>query len=135
MRSVFRVIGALMAALFVFAAALQYNDPDPIQWAAIYLAAAVASILYLVGRLRWYVPVLIALVALVWAGTLARHVWGLIGISQLFEEWEMANPTVEEGREMYGLLIIAFWMAALAIATLKTRRASTLPAREHGDVN
>ena len=124
MRLVFRVLSALMAGLFFFAAVVQYNDPDPLQWAAIYLASAIASILYVVGRLRWYIAALIGLIALVWAGTLAPHVWGHIGISQLFEAWEMANPTVEEGREMYGLLIVAFWMAVLVIATLRKRRPS-----------
>ena len=123
MRRVLRVLSGLMAGLFVFAAVLQYNDPDPLRWLAIYLSAAAASILYVLGRLRWYIPMLVGLIALAWAATLASSVWGLVSPSQLFEAWEMANPAVEEGREMYGLLIIAFWMAVLVIATLKRRSA------------
>jgi hypothetical protein len=120
-----------MAGLFVFAAVLQYNDPDPLRWLAIYASAAVASILYVLGRLRWYIPVLIGLIALAWAATLASSVWGLVSLSQLFEAWEMANPTVEEGREMYGLLIVASWMAVLVIATMK-RRSSPSPHPANG---
>ena len=121
MHFVFRVFGALMAGLFIFAAVLQYNDPDPLRWSAIYLSAAVASILYVVGRLRWYIPMLIGFIALTWASTLASGVWGQISFSQLFEAWEMANPAVEEGREMCGLLIAGCWMAFLVVATLKGR--------------
>jgi hypothetical protein len=33
MRGFARVGSFIMAAVFVYAAALQYNDPDPIRWA------------------------------------------------------------------------------------------------------
>ena len=121
MRFVFRIFSGFMALLFVFAALVQYNDPDPLRWMAIYLSAAGASILYVVHRLRWQIPMIIGLIALIWAGTLASRVWGRIGFSELFAAWEMANPNVEEGREMYGLLIIASWMALLVIAVLRQR--------------
>jgi glucan phosphoethanolaminetransferase (alkaline phosphatase superfamily) len=124
MRRVLRVLSGLMAGLFVFAAVVQYNDPDPLRWLAIYLSAATASILYVLGRLRWYIPMLVGLIALAWAATLASSVWGVVRPSQLFEAWEMANTTVEEGREMYGLLIVALWMVVLVIATLKRRSTS-----------
>jgi hypothetical protein len=32
----------------------------------------------------------------------------------MFEEFEMKNIGVEESREMYGLLLVAGWMAVLA---------------------
>lgn len=130
MRIVFRVFNAFMAGLFVFAAVLQYNDPDPLRWVAIHLSATVASVLYVVGRLRWHVPVLIGFIALTWASTLASGVWGRISFSQLFEAWEMANPAVEEGREMCGLLIAACWMAVLVVATLKERQSLRPSGRE-----
>jgi len=34
----------------------------------------------------------------------------------MFTEFEMKNAGVEESREMYGLLIVAAWMAAVAVA-------------------
>jgi Transmembrane family 220, helix len=36
---VYRVINWVMAVLFLFAAVVQYNDPDPVRWMAMYLAA------------------------------------------------------------------------------------------------
>ena len=123
---VFRGVGVFMCALFVFAAVLQYNDPDPLQWMAIYLSAAAVSALDFVGRLRWYFAAIIGSVALVWAGVLAAEVWGLVRFSELFSAWEMKNPTIEEGREMYGLFIIAGWMALLLVAIFR-RRSSVHP--------
>ena len=123
MRSVVRVGSILMAGLFFFAAALQYNDPDPIRWAAIYLSAVVACVLYFVGRLPWYVPAVIGLIALVWAGVIAPNVWGRVTFSQMFETWIMTNPLAEEAREMCGLLIVAFWMAVLVMVPVKDRQS------------
>jgi len=105
-----------MALLFVFAAAVQYNDPDPLRWMAIYLAAAAACVLALLGRLRWFVPAAVGLVALAWAATLAPHVLGHVRMGEMVEAWEMKDVRVEEGREMYGLLIVAAWMAVLTVA-------------------
>jgi hypothetical protein len=106
-----------MAAVFVYAAALQYNDPDPLRWAAIYLAAAAACILFVGGRLSWFIAGGIALIALVWAGALVPDVWGRVSPLQMFETWKMTDPVIEEAREMCGLLIVAGWMVVLAIAT------------------
>jgi len=39
----------------------------------------------------------------------------------MFETWKMTNPTVEEAREMCGLLIVTGWMAVLGIATFVER--------------
>jgi hypothetical protein len=114
----FRLFNAIMAGLFVWAAALQYNDPEPVRWIAIYLTTAIATILYIVGRLRWQVSAIIALIALIWAGMLVPRVWGRVTFSQLFESWQMANPAVVEGREMYGLLIAGCWMALVTVAIL-----------------
>ena len=41
----------MMAVLFLIAAALQYNDPDPLRWMAIYGLAVLACLLALAGRL------------------------------------------------------------------------------------
>jgi hypothetical protein len=118
MRTFARVGSFILAALFIYAAALQYNDPDPVRWAAIYLSAAGACCLYITGRLSWFVAGIIALIALVWAGALAPDVWGQISLGQMFETWKMNNPLVEEAREMCGLLIVAGWMVVLSLTNL-----------------
>src|SRR5215213_11000596 len=76
--TVFRAANAVMALLFVFAAAVQYNDPDPLRWVALYLAAAAACVLALLQRLPRWIPVVVGLVALAWAATLAPHVLGRV---------------------------------------------------------
>jgi hypothetical protein len=104
-----------MAVLFLTAAALQYNDPDPLRWMAIYGLAALSCLLALAGRLPRSVPAVIGLAALAWAATLAPGVVGRVSIGELFESYAMKSEPVEEAREMGGLLIVGAWMAVLAL--------------------
>lgn len=119
--TLFRAANGVMAALFVFAAAVQYNDPDPLRWMAIYLAAAAACVLAILHRLPRWLPVVVGLAALAWAATLAPHVVGNVGWGEMVEAWEMKDVRIEEGREMYGLLIVAAWMTVLAVAHRRLR--------------
>ena len=104
-----------MAGLFLFAAAVQYNDPDPLRWMAIYGLAALACVLSLARRLPRLVPALVGVGALAWAGTLAPGVIGRVSVEELFQSYSMLSETVEEAREMGGLLIVAVWMGLLAL--------------------
>ena len=117
----FRLLNAAMALLFLFGAVVQYNDPDPLRWMAMYVAAAVACALAMAKRLRWWFAAMIGAVALVWAASLAPAAFPNVRIPEMFAAWEMANERVEEGREMYGLLIIAIYMTVLVAA----RRGAT----------
>jgi uncharacterized membrane protein len=105
----------LMAVLFGIAAALQYNDPDPFRWMAIYGLAGLACLLALAGRLPRTAAVVIGLAALVWAATLAPGVVGRVSFWELFESLAMKSEPVEEAREMGGLFLVAAWMAVLAL--------------------
>ncbi len=110
-----------MLLLFALGAAVQVNDPDPIRWFAVYALAAAACLLSLLRRLHWAFPALLGAAALAWAATIAPRVVGRVPFGDMFAAWEMRNAGVEESREMYGLLIIAAWMAVLA---LRARRGS-----------
>ncbi len=71
---VFRVVGALMTVLLAVAVAVQYNDPDPIPWMAIYGAAAALSALAVVrGRAPLTPVAVVGVVALVWGLMAARE--------------------------------------------------------------
>jgi hypothetical protein len=107
-----KIASAVMSALFLVAAALQYNDPDPLGWAAIYLAAAVASGLAAAGRLRWWTAAAVGLAALIWAATLAPRV---IESGMLRDVARSMGPETgaEEARELIGLTLIVLWMAIL----------------------
>jgi hypothetical protein len=108
-----KVIALLLALLFLFGLAVQYNDPDPLPWMAMYAAAALACILAAVGRLPRWLPAMVTLVAAVWAVALAPGVIGRVNPLEMFEEFEMKSPQIEQAREMFGLLIIAVVMLAL----------------------
>lgn len=108
----FRVASGVMAALFALAAAVQYNDPDPLRWIAIYLAACVVAVVATVrGEVSPVPTVLTGLIALVWATSLVTGGGGLDVYARMFDTWEMRSPTVEEAREASGLAIVALWMA------------------------
>jgi hypothetical protein len=110
-----------MAAVFASFAALQYNDPDPVRWIAIYGAAVVVSAL-LPGRRRAAAAGLaVGLLAAAWAAYLLLGVWDVIGVSDLWLKMSEKGGAVEEGREAGGLAIEAAWL--LAASAFRRRRA------------
>jgi hypothetical protein len=126
MRAAGRVAAGGMTLLLLFSAAVQYNDPDPAGWMAIYLAAALASGLEASGRLRWPLAALVAAIAAAWAITLAPGVVGQVDFMHAFRSMGMSgDPREEEAREMTGLLIVAGWCGALAVVSRKRTAAPT----------
>lgn len=111
----FRAANMFMTAMFLFSVAVQYNDPDPIQWMAVYGAAAVACILSLRGKLDWRFAGIVAVAALIWAGIWAPAVFSRPFPTDIVSEFHMTSPSVEEAREFGGLMIVAVWMIILAV--------------------
>ncbi|MEX0891338.1 MAG: transmembrane 220 family protein [Gemmatimonadota bacterium] len=115
MRSrLFAGLNVLLLLAFVFSVVVQVNDPDPIAWMALYGLAAAACLLAVLGRGHWIFPALLGLAALGWALGIAPRVLGRVPFLDMFGAFEMKSMAIEESREMYGLLIIAVWMAVLA---------------------
>ena len=116
-----------MGALFLFAAALQYNDPDPIRWMAIYGAACVISIATATGRRVLLPTLVVATISLAWALLWASSDPNVNAYSHMFDAWEMKSASIEEAREASGLLIVTIWMAVIAArqwrSVGKTRKA------------
>ena len=102
-----------MGALLVLSAAVQYNDPDPYAWLALYLAAAGVSFTALWRPAAWKMPAAVAVVAFVWAATLVPAA-ARTSFPDLFQSWEMMSREMEEGREFLGLLSVASWTTYLA---------------------
>lgn len=121
----FRVTNLVVAVVFLVSAAIQWNDPDPLPWIAVYGGAAAASIA--VGRFRGarVLPALVGLVALVWAGTMAGRVFADLAFADLFKSMKAETPSIEHSRELLGLLIIAAWMAVLVVAGARGRTERT----------
>lgn len=95
---------------------MQYNDPDPVLWVTIYLAAAVLSVLAAYGRL----PVVVLAIACLTCVAAAIYTW-----PEKYEGLEVGAGdirNIEEAREALGLLLIAIVMFFYAILPAKTRR-------------
>ena len=113
----FRIVSALMAVLFLWSAAIQFNDPDPLQWVLLYGAAGIAAALGTRGSHRFpqALPALVGVAALVWALLIGSGSLGQVGLGGLFQSYEMKSQEVEEGREFLGLLIVAVWMLMMVL--------------------
>ena len=115
-KGLWQALNGIMLLAFLASVAVQYNDPDPMRWVAIYGAAALACARAATGRIGWFFPALVGGAAIVWAVSLAPGVLGHVGFGELFQAFEMKDVRVEVGREFGGLLIIAGWMAVLLVA-------------------
>lgn len=97
-----RIANLVMLVLFLFWAGFQYNDPDGLVWMGVYGAAAIACVLYVMGRLPQMLALMYAGLCLVWASAL----WiAVIARSEFFFD--------ESGREAMGLMICGIWMIVL----------------------
>jgi len=116
----FSISNYTMFALFILSLVVQYNDPDSLQWMAIYGAASLACIAY--GRYRFDLlfSIVVGIIAIVWAGLLIPLVEEF-SFSDVFESVQMKNMSVEFVREISGLLIVIFWMAVLSIKSYKAK--------------
>jgi hypothetical protein len=123
-------LDVVVAAVLAFAAVLQYNDPDPLIWMAIYGAACVISVTVAIRRTIPAVAVLtVGAVALLWSVRTAVGVTSLEVYRHMFDAWEMKSSSVEEARESTGLMIVAAWMAVLTVRAWSagTERKDRLP--------
>ena len=110
-----------VGVLLVFAAVVQYNDPDPYAWLVLYLAAAGVSFATLWFPCLWKIPAVVAVGAFVWAATLVPTVTQT-SFPDLFQSWEMMSREMEEGREFLGLLSVASWTTYLVHRGRKTQQ-------------
>lgn len=118
-----RWVNLAVAAVFVWCATVQFNDPDPVVWIAVYTAAAVMAGLAAVGL--YYAPALLLLgvIVLVWMGTLVGGVSEFLAQGDaglLFTGMSPERPYVELTREFLGLGIVLvscaiyFWLGRRA---------------------
>ncbi len=116
MRLLFTILTILFALLFVISAGLQYNDPDPFIWISIYGAATILSVFYLFGRLnRW---ILLAVASMAFLGFLYMYPTNFEG----FAVGKGDPKNIEEGREAFGLLFIAFAFGLYILGDKLTNR-------------
>ena len=117
------VLGGL-AFLLAVASVVNFNDPDPVQWVALYGAAAVAAAwqAWKPGRVPAWLPALAGIAALAWGASIAPHVFGHVRFDEMWTSWTMHDERIEYGREFYGLMIAA---AAMVLVLWHRSRART----------
>lgn len=107
-----KIFNIVFCLLFIFFAALQYNDPDPYLWMPIYLYSAVFC--WLAFRDKFYTKAyVIGIVGyLVYAGIKIFQREGVIdwykdhNSESLVQTMKATKPWIENAREFGGLLIL-----------------------------
>ena len=105
----YRVACYVMAALLLVCVALQYNDPDPIRWMAMYGSAAVTSALLPHDKRAVVLGYVIVAVSLIWAIVLLTGIWGKVEVADIVNKMSEKGGAVEEEREFGGLAIVGVW--------------------------
>jgi len=117
MKLLFRILGFLFAVLFLISAVLQYNDPDTFIWIVIWSFAALFSLAFALNK--------ISFMPLFFSGIMALGGF-FYCYPEEFEGFEIgkgAIKNVEEGREAFGLLIIAIVLLVFAARTYLVRKS------------
>ena len=115
----FSVFNALFLVAFVLSALVQYNDPDPLAWMAIYLSAGAMCLLVIWKKhLTWPPPILL-LASLGWVLFLLPSIVGQVSAAEIVESITMKTREVEEAREVGGLLLVAIWASVVMIVRFR----------------
>jgi len=121
-RKVFAIANGIMAAMFLLSAVLQYNDPDPLRWIALYAAAALACLVAARTPSGWWLAALVGAVSLVWAVVLSP-VLPEMRLDELARKMKAETPRIELSRELLGLVIVSAWMVVVIV--VPRRRSAT----------
>ena len=122
MSRAFRVAAGAMTAVFAVSVAVQWNDPDPFRWIAIYGVAALLAARAAQGQL----PLAPNALALLVFGALALRALPelLAAREEAFTHWHMRSASDEVAREAGGLAICALWSAVQTWQALRLRRTA-----------
>lgn len=109
-----KYMNASMVLLFVLAAALQYNDANPMIWIAVYGVSSLLCVMFAIGKFPTVVGSLFA------AGCLVASLvlfWKLLITDPAFKD-ELFN-------EAAGLFIVFLWISTLSWMQRRDRPAIT----------
>lgn len=117
MKSLFKIVAIVFGFLFLISAGLQYNDPDSLIWIIIWALAGSIALGFAFKRVSFKIPLIAGIAALI--GFFYTY-------PEKFEGFEIGEgdiKNVEEGREAFGLLIIAIVLLVLALHGWKTKKS------------
>lgn len=110
----FKFFQSIATLLFFTMAAIQLNDPDPLYWVVVYLAAAMLSGgLFFGQRLAILSKVVVGMVVagLLISGPGVFDYFTAEDYSSIFGGMSGEKPYVESVREFGGLVIVAIYLA------------------------
>jgi hypothetical protein len=117
MKNLFKILSLIFTLLFIWAAYVQYNDPDALLWYAIYGVAAAASLLFYLGKLN--VAGAVILSGIYFVSTFLMWPEQYEGV--IIGNGDIDN--IERGRESLGLLIVAVIMLIYAFRLRLTNKS------------
>jgi hypothetical protein len=124
-----KIFNLIFCLLFIFSAALQYNDPDPYVWMPIYLYGAVLC--WLASRNKYYRKAYL-LGIVIYAAYALYLFFTKDGVLDWIEEHNAENiagtmkatkPWIEETREFFGLIILIVVLAVDYFYSKRKRRS------------
>jgi Transmembrane family 220, helix len=125
-RSPWRYVHLIFALLFAISTALQWNDPDPIRWMALYGSATVLAVLAFRGVRPTAAYAIVIIVCLVWMVSLRMGVEEFVAHHDpgaIARTMKADKPWIEETREFGGLGIVMTYCAVLLLVGLARRRS------------
>lgn len=119
-----RYVNLLIAALLLLIAALQWNDPDPLYWIAVYAGGAAVAIGQAMGRYSRFWTALLAGAVLAGLITALPGTWQYLISGDYGSIMGDMRPDnyVEPAREFFGLLLL---LAVLVYYVRSARRQNT----------
>ncbi|MBI1225055.1 MAG: hypothetical protein GC192_07430 [Bacteroidetes bacterium] len=102
-----KIFNLVLTTLFILFAAVQYNDPDPIHWMALYLFVAAVCGFAAFGKFNKYVLWVGIAICVVWLAFTTHDFidWIRLGEPSIVSEMKATEPHVELTREFFGVLI------------------------------
>ena len=126
-----KIFNLIACLLFIFSAALQYNDPDPYIWVPIYLYGAWFCFQYFKGKYFPKAYLAGILVYTVYAAFLFFDKTGVINwyhnhhAENIVQSMKATKPWIEETREFGGLLILIIVLAINYISLIRKKTTLT----------
>lgn len=117
MKSLFKFISIVFTLLFLWAAYVQWNDPDALLWYAIYGSAAVASVFFFMDKLSFNIALILFVLYFIGVFVFLPDHFEGVGIG----DGDINN--IEHARESLGLLInaLVMFLYGLRIRMVKKR--------------
>lgn len=102
-----KILNIIIAAIFLLFAIVQYNDPDPWGWMALYAMVAGISAFASFRKYNNWIILTGMLICLIWLGFLIPEFihWIQMGMPNIAETMKAEEPYIEYTREFLGLFL------------------------------